>query len=122
MPSCTKCKRFPTLWEIVDLEDVQMDILPLLTALDAAKLVITRKFLLDLKYLVGTPVTWMEEENATKTVKTEEAHHFFAENQVFLVTKYIVRCIRIFFCPPLPTEINIIDFIYRFDNINNNWN
>ena len=96
MPSCTKCKRFPTLLEIVDLEDVQMDILPLLTALDAAKLVITRKFLLDLKYLVGTPVTWMEGKNATKTAETEEAHHFFAENQVFLVTKYIVRCIRIF--------------------------
>ena len=26
------------------------------------------------------------------------------------------------FCSPLPIEINIIDFIYRFDNINNNWN
>ena len=64
----------------MDLEDVQMDILPLLTALGAVKLVLTRKFLLDPKYLVATPVTWMEGENATKTAETEEAHHFFAEN------------------------------------------
>ena len=71
-----------TFVEILPLEAVHMDILSLLTALNAAKLVMIWGFLLQ-QYLVDTLVTKIPRIIAIKTVKMVKVQNLFVRNQVF---------------------------------------